>query len=117
MDAPASECLRLPRGAWKTAFPRGPWERESVPQQWCSARGEQIRLTIRSLIRYSGEASSEAVVQHRSDYDQSKVAGGVITAKQAPAGPAPRGIGSLDDGSLIYRRPALGQKVGVRASF
>jgi hypothetical protein len=35
------------------------------------------------LIRCSGEISSEAV-HHRSDHPQSKAAGGVFTAKQAP---------------------------------
>ena len=46
---------------------------------------------------------------YRSDDDQSKAAGGVLTAKQAPAGPAPlrRSVCAGAMTFSLYRRPAL----------
>ena len=49
MDAPASQRLRRTRKAWKTASPRGPWERVQDPPRWFSARSVRDFLFMRNL--------------------------------------------------------------------
>ena len=49
VDAPASQRLRRTRRAWRTAFPRGPWERVLDPPRWFSARSVRYFLFMSNL--------------------------------------------------------------------